>query len=526
MAAFHGKAAMNDGLPLDAARIQESLKSAQWLYRAIGESIAYGVWVCDASGRNLYASDSFLRLVGLTQEECSGFGWGEALHPDDRERTVNAWRECVATGGNWDIEHRFRGADGRYHHVLARGVPVRDADGKVICWAGINLEIDRLKHAEEELREVDRRKDEFLATLAHELRNPLAPIRNAAHVIRTKAINDPQLQRAQEIIDRQVDHLSRLVDDLLDISRITHGKIEMRRERLPLRTAVEYAIEVVRPLIEARRHELVFEPLADEAWVTGDSARISQSIANLLNNAAKFTEPGGRISVTMARGPASVTVRIADDGIGIPESLLGRLFDVFTQGDRSLDRSQGGLGLGLALVRKLVELHGGRVWATSAGAGRGSEFSIELPLAALQEPEQVAEARAPRAPGPHRVLVVDDNRDAAETTAELLRRDLHEVRTAYSGAAALGVARVFSPQVVFLDIGLPSMDGYEIARRLRSFPETANARLIALTGYGQRRDVELAREAGFDEHVVKPVDPARLLELAAIPSPADYAATA
>ncbi len=194
---------MNEQKGLDAARIRESLKSAEWLYRAVGESINYGIWVCDADGRNLYASESFLKLVGLTQEECSGFGWGNVLHPDDAERTIKAWQECVATGGSWDIEHRFRGVDGKYHAVLARGTAVRDSDGRVLCWAGINLDISRLKSAEEELREVDRRKDEFLATLAHELRNPLAPIRNAAHVIRLKAISDPQLQRAQEIIDRQ-----------------------------------------------------------------------------------------------------------------------------------------------------------------------------------------------------------------------------------------------------------------------------------------------------------------------------------
>jgi PAS domain S-box-containing protein len=517
---------MNDGIPMDAARMQESLQSAQWLYRAIGESIDYGVWVCDAQGRNLYASDSFLKLVGMTQEQCSGFGWGDVLHPDDAERTIEAWRECVATGGDWDIEHRFRGTDGQYHVVLARGKPVRDRDGRIICWAGINLDIAGLKHAEEELREMDRRKDEFLATLAHELRNPLAPIRNAAHVIRLKAMNDPQLQRAQEIIDRQVDHLRRLVDDLLDISRITHGKIELRQERLPINTAVEYAIEVVRPLIEARRHELSFEPLAEDAWVVGDSARISQSVANVLTNAAKFTEPGGRISVTVSRNDAGVAVRVADNGIGIPQSLLPRLFDVFTQGDRSLDRSQGGLGLGLALVKKLVEMHGGRVSAESQGPGQGSAFSLELPLAAAQEPAAAPSARGARAAGPRRVLVVDDNRDAAESTAELLRRDLHEVRTAYSGAAALGVARVFRPQVIFLDIGLPCIDGYEIARRLRSFPETAGARIVALTGYGQLRDIERSREAGFDEHVVKPADPATLLELAAAARPADYAATA
>ncbi len=506
---------MDDQTKLDAARIQESLKSAEWLYRAIGESIDYGMWVCDAAGRNLYASESFLRLVGMTQEQCSGDGWGKLLHPDDAGSTLASWKECVRTGANWDIEHRFLGTDGRYHPVLARGSPVRGRDGRIVCWAGIHLDISGLKRAEDELLQADRRKDEFLATLAHELRNPLAPIRNAARAIRLKAANDPQLQRAQEIIDRQIDHLTRLVDDLLDISRITHGKIELQRELVPLQTVVEYAIEVTRPLLEARRHEFSFEPQDESVWVLGDPARLSQSVANLLMNAVKFTEPGGSVQVGIHRSPTHAVVRVRDSGIGMPEELLDRVFDLFAQGDSSLDRTQGGLGLGLSLVKRLVELHGGSVDAHSDGPGKGSEFNIRVPIA-----EQPAAAResSPAPQGdtqPRRVLVVDDNRDAAESTAELLRLESHIVQTAYSGAAALGVARVFRPEIIFLDIGLPGMDGYEIARRLRQFPETAQASLIALTGYGQASDRERTRAAGFDGHVVKPVDPAMLAPLVA-----------
>jgi PAS domain S-box-containing protein len=500
---------------LDTARIREALRSAEWLYRAIGESIDYGVWVCDAQGRNLYASESFLRLVGLTQEQCSGLGWGEVLHPDDRERTLAAWQECARTGSKWDIEHRFLGTDGEYHPVLARGVAVRDPGGKVLCWAGINLDISGMKQVESRLLEADRRKDEFLATLAHELRNPLAPIRNAARSIRLKAESDPQLQRAQAIIDRQIDHLSRLVDDLLDISRITHGKIEMQFETLPLATVVEYAVELVRPLLEARRHELSLDAGEEPAWVFGDSARLSQSISNVLSNAAKFTEPGGRIEVSILRAEGEAIVRVRDSGIGMTPELLHQVFELFMQGDRSLDRAQGGLGLGLALVKRLIELHGGRVEARSDGQGKGSEFDIRLPVAsppvAMDSPP--GEAREPAVA--RRILVVDDNRDAADSTADLLREERHVVQAVYSGAAALGVARVFKPEIVFLDIGLPGMDGYEIARRLRQFPETAEARLIALTGYGQSKDRELSRAAGFDEHVVKPLNPEALPALVA-----------
>jgi len=506
---------MDDQTSLDPAQIRATLKDAEWLYRAIGESIDFGVWVCDANGRNLYASASFLRLVGLTQEQCSGFGWADVLHPDDADRTIAAWKECARSGSHWDIEHRFRGADGKYHPVLARGTAVRDTEGRILCWAGINLDISGLKRAEDELLEANRRKDEFLATLAHELRNPLAPIRNAAHAIRLKAAGDPQLQRAQEIIDRQIDHLTRLVDDLLDISRITHGKIELQLERIPLQTVVDYAIEITRPLLEARRHEFRFEPKGEGIRVLGDSARLSQIISNLLSNAVKFTEPGGHIQAGIHLADPHAIVRVRDNGIGISSELLTRIFDLFAQGDRSLDRAQGGLGLGLSLVKRLVELHGGNVEARSEGHGKGSEFSVRILLADAQVESQSIRP-APVANGqPRRILVVDDNRDAAESTADLLRLDNHIVQTAYSGAAALGVARVFKPEIVFLDIGLPGMDGYEIARRLKEFPETKQARLIALTGYGQAGDRELSRRAGFHDHVVKPIDPAALASLVA-----------
>ncbi len=506
---------MDDLTKLDSARIQESIKSAEWLDHAIGESTDYGIWVCDAAGRNLYASASFLRLVGLTQEQCSGFGWGEVLHPDDAERTIKAWKECVRTGCNWDMEHRFRGVDGRYHTILARGTAVRDPGGRIICWAGINLDISGLRHAEQELREGDRRKDEFLATLAHELRNPLAPIRNAARAIRLKAANDPQLLRAQEIIDRQVDHLSRLVDDLLDISRIAHGKIELQLDLLPLHTIVEYAIEMTRPLFVARRHDLSFKTAIVPVWVLGDPARLSQSVANVLSNAAKFTEPGGRIQVQLDREDTHGIVRVRDDGVGMPADLVPHVFDLFMQGDRSLERAQGGLGLGLSLVKRLVELHGGTVQARSEGAGKGSEFSISLPMAMAPLTTESREPARQADSEPRRILVVDDNRDAADSIADLLRLERHTVQTAYSGAAALSVARVYKPDVVFLDIGLPGMDGYEIARRLREFPETARSRLIALTGYGQASDREQSKAAGFDAHVVKPVDPTALPPLVA-----------
>jgi PAS domain S-box-containing protein len=486
-------------------------------FRQIVDAMPQIAWIADATGRVLYVNQRWHDYTGLTLADTQvGTLLLSVIHPDDFDGMMKVWSSKLESGTDYEYQARFRRArDGEYRWFLCRGVPVKDAQGRVAKWFGTSTDIEEEKVAQRRLLEADRRKDVFLATLAHELRNPLAPIRNAAQLLRLKASGDADLQRARDMIERQVDHLARLVDDLLDVSRITHGKLEMQSEPLLLGSIIEYAVEVSRPLIEARRHRLIVDQAPHDIRLRGDSARLAQSLANVLTNAVKYTEPGGLIQVKTRQEGAQCLISVKDNGIGIPCELLPNIFELFTQGDRTLDRSQGGLGIGLSLVRRLVELHGGTIEACSEGEGRGSEFILRLPVdetADIALPMPVADIQQA---APRRVLVVDDNKDAADSMASLLRMQHHVVQTAYSGPAALGAARVFRPEIVFLDIGLPGMDGFEIARRLRQFPETRGSRLIALTGYGQAEDRRRSEEAGFDQHCVKPLDPRALAALLA-----------
>ncbi len=366
------------------------------------------------------------------------------------------------------------------------------------------------------LEAADRRKDEFLAMLAHELRNPLGAIANAGHVLDRRAEGDPRTRELVAVVGRQIRHLARLVDDLLDVSRFSHGHIELRKTAFELRRAVEGAVETARPLVEQRRHTLALS-LADEPlWLEADVTRIEQVLSNLLHNAAKFTPPGGRIELTTRRDGGEVVIAVRDNGAGISPDLLPRIFDLFVQEERSLDRSYGGLGIGLTLVRSLVERHGGAVAAASAGPGRGSELTVRLPLhvppAETAEPAREEAAAAGVAAAAH-VLLVEDNLDAAEALGELLRMWGHTVHLAHDGASALEAARRRRPDVVLLDIGLPGMDGYTVAEQLRAVPGHDGVKLVAVTGYGQESDRQRAALAGFDHHLVKPVDVERLREL-------------
>jgi signal transduction histidine kinase/DNA-binding response OmpR family regulator len=373
----------------------------------------------------------------------------------------------------------------------------------------LKREMARTKEAEEKLKEAARRKDEFLAMLSHELRNPLAPIRNAAEVMRRIAPTDAGIVWARDVVERQVTHLAQLVDDLLDVSRITQGKISLKKEPLELGRVIQHSIDTARPLLEAKRHQLVVSASPGPIWVHGDFARLSQVVGNILNNAAKYTSEGGRIELSASadRGEALISVR--DNGIGIDAALLPHVFELFTQGERSLDRSQGGLGVGLTVVDRLVDLHQGRVEVKSDGIGKGSLFRVILPC--ISEVPQAAEdtvAAVLAAPtAGKRVLVIDDNIDAAESIAVFLRLEGHEVRTVSDGPQAVAIAQVFAPHVAVVDIGLPGMNGYEVARRLRLKGPEAPALLIALTGYGQKEDRTRSIEAGFDHHFVKPADP-------------------
>jgi signal transduction histidine kinase/ActR/RegA family two-component response regulator len=391
-------------------------------------------------------------------------------------------------------------------YVNGREEAVREADAQR---AEEDKEIQqRLEDQATALREADRRKNEFLAMLSHELRNPLAPIRNAAHILSLKDPEDRELQWTREVIERQVHQMNRMVDDLLDVSRITQGKFKLQRAPVELATVIAAAVESSSSLIKARQHRLSVESTSEPLWLEGDFSRLVQVVANLLNNAAKYTGVGGEIFLTIAKAENEAAITVRDTGIGIPPALLAKIFEPFIQEDRLPDRDHGGLGIGLALVRNLVDLHGGRVQAFSAGRGQGSQFVIHLPLMA-NAPFLTVSSEAPVKSEPafgRCILVVDDSVDSAETLAKVLRVAGHTVETAYDGLSALRMARSNVPDVVMLDIGMPQMDGFEVARRMLQEPELKGVLFIAMTGYGHDDDRRQSQAAGFSAHLVKPVN--------------------
>jgi signal transduction histidine kinase/ActR/RegA family two-component response regulator len=419
---------------------------------------------------------------------------------------VFGWLQRGVTAPILEVARVAREVMTRRDYALRARKTSQDEIGELVdAFNGMLAESGRRAEA---LREADRRKDEFLATLAHELRNPLAPLRNAVDILRSNATTPEMRTRALDMMERQLRQMVRLVDDLLDVSRITTGKLGVRKGVFDLRQAVRDAVETVRPFVDARRHELAIEAGEAPLLVDGDEARLAQVIGNLLHNAAKYTEPGGRITLTAGTESGEAVVRVRDTGIGLDERSVANIFDMFVQVDRSLTRAQAGLGVGLTLARRLFALHGGTITAYSAGLGRGSEFVVRVPLAREgARPEAPAAPREPRAAGTRRVLIADDNAEFADSLAALLGARGHEVRVAHDGAQALREVETFTPEFALLDIGMPKVHGYELARRLRERAATANCVLVAVTGWGQEDDRRRAREAGFDRHLVKPVDP-------------------
>jgi PAS domain S-box-containing protein len=454
------------------------------------------------------------RVLGYSADEVVG-RHVSMLMPPELVEDMPKILDRIRRGEKVDhYQTRRRRKDGTVIHVSLTVSPIRDASGRVIGASKIGRDITREKLIEAERLEAERRKDEFLAMLAHELRNPLSAINGAAQLF-GKLETEEELEWAKEVVLRQVKHLARLIDDLLDVSRISRGKIGLRKEPIDLSPVVGSAVESVRPLLEERKHELSVSLVNGGLRLEADPLRLEQILVNLLTNAAKYTDAGGRISLTARHDGADIVITVRDTGVGIPPELLPRVFDLFAQGDRTMARSEGGLGIGLTLVRKLAEMHGGGVTAASDGPGKGSEFTIRLP--ALRE-------SAARKPGPRvtlprvarqgsRVLVVDDNPDNARGLSRLLKLLGHDVRVAHDGPAAVEVARVHRPEIVLLDIGLPGMDGYEVARRLRTEECCRDALVIAVSGYGQPEDLRRSKEAGFDHHLVKPVDYDALMTL-------------
>jgi CheY-like chemotaxis protein len=402
--------------------------------------------------------------------------------------------------------------DGTEVAVEDSGAPIKDSDGNMIGVVLVFRDASRERAAERALREADRRKDEFLATLAHELRNPLAPIRQAAKVARSPAATQAQVHWAHDMIERQVQNMARLLDDLLDVSRITRGTMAIRKEDVELETVINAAVEIARPAIDARNHALSLEYPGDTT-LHADPLRLAQVIANLLTNAAKYTDPHGQIRVTGQRDNQHLTLTVSDTGVGISREMIPRIFDMFVQVKSVLDKSEGGLGIGLALARGLVELHGGSIEAQSAGAGRGSTFTLRLPLQAESaKPTPPAAPTTVAARGPaRRILVADDNVDSASSLALLLRLQGHQVDVVHDGIEALQRLEALRPEFALVDIGMPNINGYEVARRIRAAAWGASIRLIALTGWGQEQDRREALDCGFDHHLVKPVDPDLLM---------------
>jgi PAS domain S-box-containing protein len=514
----------------DRKHAQAAMKDSEVRYRRLFQTAKDGILILDAdTGKVIDANPFMTTLLGYGHAEFLGKElWEIGLFRDIKESQA-AYRELQEKGyvryENLPLESR---SGQKVEVEFVSNVYAENNHQVVQCNVRDITERSRLRRLTEEqaaaLADLDRRKDEFLAMLSHELRNPLAPILNAALLLRLQSnrnrlqgIENPILQQSATIIERQVGQLARIVDELLEVSRITTGRIQLHQERIAVEVVLENSVATVRSLIDQRKHEFTVSlPDRGAIWLHADAARLEQVVVNLLTNAAKYTDAGGHIWLTVQQEGDEAVLRVRDTGVGISPEILPRIFDLFTQAERSLDRSQGGLGIGLALVQRLVEMHGGTVTASSA-LGQGSEFVVRLPVVPAPEPQPFSPPTEKAEPtGPSlRVLIVDDNVDTVTTLALLVKESGHEVRTAYDGSAVLETALDFRPNLVLLDIGLPGLNGFEVARRIRQQPKLKNIVLVAMTGYGQESDRKRSQEAGFDHHLVKPGDFGKVLQLLA-----------
>jgi PAS domain S-box-containing protein len=525
-----GRATRLIGISLDATARKQAEERLVWRETQLDLAtriVGVGVFDHDHIDDRVYWSEQFRQIHGLTPDiEPHISALDAQIHPDDREALYAAVRAAHdGTGdGRYSLEYRILRSNGEVRWIVAHAQTLfvgEGADRHPVRTVGTELDVTdrriaeaRLRNSEEALRRADQRKDEFLATLSHELRNPLAPIRSAAEMLTLPNLTDDQLVWSRQVIHRQVEHMARLLDDLLDVARITRGKLRLRVQPVDLGTIVDTAVEAARPLLTAKGHGLTIELPPQLPTFDADPVRLAQVLSNLLTNAAKYTDSPGRISLTARVEGGALRVAVKDNGIGLAPSVLPRIFEMSSQAQDPLGRAEGGLGIGLALVKGLVTLHGGSIEALSEGTGHGSEFVVTIPCrrsSAAQPPPPLSPKPEPNAAMVCRkILVADDNQDAANTLAMLLRLAGHEVRTAHGGEAALTVASTFGPEIALLDIGMPDLNGYEVAKRLRLTDCGAALRLIALTGWGQDEDKRRARDAGFDHHLTKPVDPQRL----------------
>ena len=497
-------------------RDEERLRQSEARFRAAINAVSDIVWTNDAQGQMAGEQAAWGNFTGQDQESYQGYGWSQAIHPDDAQPTIDAWNEAVAGKQPFALEHRLRRSDGQWRLCSIRAVPILNDRGEITEWVGVHTDITEQRELHQAMLETDRRKDEFLATLAHELRNPLAPIRNGLQIMKLSGGNPDVVEKSLGMMERQVGQMTHLIDDLMDLSRISGGKILLQKARLLIADVVQDAVDTSRPLIEERGHDLVVDVPPEPLYVDADRTRLAQVFGNLLNNAAKYTETGGRLRVAVERHGGDVVVTVEDNGVGISPHMLTRVFDMFSQVDRSLEKSQGGLGIGLNIVKRLAEMHDGSIVAESDGHGAGSRFVVRLPMALSLNAEPRDEGvESVTVTARRRILVVDDNRDAAISLALVLEVMGHELQTAHDGLEALDLAAAFRPDLVLLDIGMPKLNGYDTARRIREQTWGKSMVLVALTGWGQDEDKRKSQEAGFDAHLVKPVDPTALDKLLA-----------
>jgi PAS domain S-box-containing protein len=501
----------------ERTRAERLLRQSEERFHSIVTQVTAGIAQTDSTGRFVLVNQRFCDIVGYAQEELYRMRMQDMTHPADLSRNLPLFEQLAEGGHDFVIEKRFVRKDGSHVWVNNSVSTIRDASNNQKALVAVVIDITRQKDTEESLKEGDRRKNEFLAMLAHELRNPLAAISNSVHLFDQAGADPDAATWARDVIERQVKTLVHLVDDLLDFSRITQGKIQLRLEPLELGPLLNRAAAMVRHQVGERRHALSISLPEEPIRLVADPTRLEQIVVNLLGNAIKYTEPGGRIGLEAEREGAEALIAVRDSGVGISAEMLPRVFDLFTQVERSRDRSQGGLGIGLTVVRSLVEMLGGSV-SVSSTPGEGSTFIVRLPLAEEQPeprtPPATAEPRdsAPEAPT-RRILIVDDNADVAQALARLLERSGHEVRTSGDGPSAIGAALAHHPDIILLDIEIPVMDGYEVASRLRQVEELKDCVIVAISGYGQEVDRSRSRVAIIDHYLVKPVNYAELLTL-------------
>ncbi len=489
-------------------RANEALSESERRFRLMADHAPVMIFLCDEAAALHFANTELSAFTGAAPEQLIGHRWTELVHGEDRNAIDLALRSDAE---RIDLSCRLLHQSGQYRWTKIIATKKNDAEHEGIGWLGTIVDIDAQVLSETSLRDADRRKDEFLAMLGHELRNPLAPIRNAAAVLASVEDSDPRIRWVRDLLERQVDHVTQLVDDLLDISRVSRGTLRLHLAPVDIRGSIQRAIDAVRPMVTRKKHTLEQSLPAEPVWVHGDAIRLTQLFENLLTNAAKYTDAGGHISIDVSVTGTHTVIRVRDNGLGIEEHMLPRIFDLFVQDERSVNRSQGGLGIGLALVRHLVELHAGTIEVRSDGPGHGSEFMVRLPTLKGGERRRSPRTNDLGEPLGARVLIVDDDRDAGESLCVVLELYGYEVKFASDVDAALSAARHLHPEIVLLDIAMPHVDGYEVARRLRLLPEIdENTHFLAISGFAQASDVARTVEAGFERHLAKPVNPRQL----------------